>query len=70
MEGGGACEERADGLLKLLSRIENDGGVGGGNSNQLYIVSWGEPNLSNHCLGQHGVEMVPKNEEAHVLRDR
>lgn len=58
LEADGGWEDGADGFLRLWSRLQEDFGGGGGNSNELDGIVGGKLDLRNQCLGEHSVEVV------------
>lgn len=72
LEVGRRWETDADGLLQLLSGLEEvvGGGGGGGYSNELYVVGGGESHLRNQCLGEGSVDRVAEGQRSSAFRDR
>lgn len=52
LEASGRREHGADGFLKLLARLEEVIGGGGGDSNKLHMLVDGETNFCKSALGR------------------
>lgn len=70
MEATGCEKMYADGLLQFLSGPEEDVRCEGDDSNKMPLVVGGKPNLSNHWIGEHSVELVAEGVGYGAFRNR